>query len=56
MAIERCTECQKVFIPAPEHLYKVPGLGKQCSYSCWNKAKARTESSRPRASNRREKG
>lgn len=41
--MDKCTECSKNFIRAPEHLYKTK-QGRQCSYTCWNRAKARQES------------
>lgn len=41
--MDKCTECSKNFIKAPEHLYKTK-QGRQCSYTCWNRAKARQES------------
>ena len=47
-----CTVCKKKFIPAVEHLYKTKD-GKQCSYTCWNKAKPVDKS---RASIRRRQG
>lgn len=41
MKMNICTVCKKKFIPAVEHLYKTKD-GKQCSYTCWNRAKAKT--------------
>jgi hypothetical protein len=40
MKMNVCTVCKKKFIPAVEHLYKTKD-GMQCSYTCWNKAKAK---------------
>ena len=53
MKMSVCTVCKKKFIPAAEHLYKTKD-GKQCSYTCWNKAK--TVVDKPRASTRRRQG
>lgn len=51
-----CTECGKQFLPAVQHMYKIERGGKQCSYTCWQKAKAKLGDKKPRASYRREKG
>lgn len=35
-----CKRCGKMFIPAPQHLYKIQKDGKSnyyCSYNCWRK-------------------
>ena len=57
-AMRPCTECGKIFLPATEHLYKVPKIGKQCSYTCWNVALERSGATKNsnRASIRRMKG
>lgn len=52
MVMDICTVCKKKFIPAVEHMYKTKD-GKQCSYTCWNKAKPFDKS---RASTRRRQG
>ena len=51
--MDKCTECSKNFIAAPKHLYKTK-QGKQCSYTCWNRAKARQESISMQAKNSEE--
>ncbi len=56
MACTKCTECGKTFYFTGEYLYKIRGVGKQCSYTCWNIAKKRLGKDKPRASIRREKG
>lgn len=56
MVYNKCTECGKMFYSTGEHLYKIPGVGKQCSYTCWNIAKKRLGKGKPRASIRRENG
>ena len=38
--MEMCKRCGKMFIPAPQHLYKLVRNGKTysyCSYTCWRK-------------------
>lgn len=47
MNMNTCTVCKKKFIPGAEHLYKTKD-GKQCSYTCWNKAKLLQEETRMR--------
>lgn len=35
-----CKRCGKMFIPAPQHLYKLTHYNKTdyyCSYNCWRK-------------------